>query len=284
MFGTMGFSELIIILVIVLIIFGAGKLPQIGEGVGKALRGFKKEVNDIPPPENVAEQNESAATPTQIQAQPAAEIAQAAQPATVAPASSAPKATSPYTPGPELTPGTTAALMAAAGPQGPQATQQAKPRVATVTPGQAAAGSAVAQSHPPPTMEDRMATPAPVMRAQYPPLPAGAQSKPVAKRPSAIVNKDAVARVQAAQAAMRAKAAATQPAGFSAHDMQGLGEGLGDAVRTFRQAVADVRSSVDPEMRTIRAEMDSAQKELEQSIEAAKQAPVLDEDAPAKPL
>ena len=46
MFGTMGISELIIILVIVLIIFGAGKLPQIGEGVGKALRGFKKEVND----------------------------------------------------------------------------------------------------------------------------------------------------------------------------------------------------------------------------------------------
>ena len=53
MFGTMGISELIIILVIVLIIFGAGKLPQIGEGVGKALRGFKKEVNDIPPPDPV---------------------------------------------------------------------------------------------------------------------------------------------------------------------------------------------------------------------------------------
>ena len=31
MFGTMGFSELMIILVIVLIIFGAGRLPQIGE-------------------------------------------------------------------------------------------------------------------------------------------------------------------------------------------------------------------------------------------------------------
>ena len=261
MFGTMGFSELIIILVIVLIIFGAGKLPQIGEGVGKALKGFKKEVNDIPPPENAPDQNETAAMPAQIQA---------------------PKATSPYTPGPELTPGTTAALMAAAGPQGPQATQPTKPRVATVTPGQAAAGSAVAQSHQPPTMEERMAAPAPVMRAQYPPLPPGAQSKPVAKRPSAIVNKDAVARVQAAQAAMRTKAAQAQPSGLSAQDMQGLGEGLGDAVRTFRQAVADVRSSVDPEMRTIRAEMDSAQKELEQSIEAAKQAPVLDDDASAK--
>ena len=56
MFGTMGFSELIIILVIVLIIFGAGKLPQIGEGVGKALKGFKKEVNDIPVQEAAAEQ------------------------------------------------------------------------------------------------------------------------------------------------------------------------------------------------------------------------------------
>ncbi len=284
MFGTMGFSELIIILVIVLIIFGAGKLPQIGEGVGKALKGFKKEVNDIPPPENITEPSDTAVTPAQIQAQPAAEIAQIAQPAAVASAPSAPKATSPYTPGPELTPGTTAALMAAAGPQGPQTAQPVKPRVATVTPGQAAPGSAVAHSHEPPTMEDRMAAPAPVMRAQYPPLPPGAQSKPVAKRPSAIVNKDAVARVQAAQAAMRTKAAQAQPAAFSAQDMQGLGEGLGDAVRTFRQAVADVRSSVDPEMRTIRAEMDSAQKELEQSIEAAKQAPVLDDDAPVKPV
>ena len=174
--------------------------------------------------------------------------------------------------------------MAAAAPQGPQTAQASKPRVATVTPTQAAPGSAVAQGHQPPTMEDRMAAPAPVMRGQYPPLPASAQSKPVAKRPSAIVNKDAVARVQAAQAAIRAKAAQPQPAAFSPQDMQGLGEGLGDAVRTFRQAVADVRSSVDPQMRTIRAEMDSAQKELEQSIEAAKQAPVLDEDTPAKPL
>jgi TatA/E family protein of Tat protein translocase len=284
MFGTMGFSELIIILVIVLIIFGAGKLPQIGEGVGKALRGFKKEVNDISPPDATPEQSDPSSTASQAQVQPVAEVAQVVQPAPAAQAATGLKATAPYTPGPELTPGTTAALMAAAAPQGPQAAQPPKPRVASVMPDQAAPGSAVAQSHQPPTMEDRMAAPAPVMRGQYPPLPAAAQSKPVAKRPSAIVNKDAVARVQAAQAAMRAKAGQPQPAAFSPQDMQGLGEGLGDAVRTFRQAVADVRSSVDPQMRTIRAEMDSAQKELEQSIEAEKQAPVLDEDAPAKPL
>ena len=278
MFGTMGFSEMIIILVIVLIIFGAGKLPQIGEGVGKALKGFKKEVNDIPPaPDTAAEQGTGASVPAAVQAQPVGEPVPAGQASSIVD-SPAPKASAPYIPGPELTPGTTAALMAAAGPQAPRTAQSANSQVAPVTAGQPASGSAVAQGHQPPTMEDRMAAPAPAMRAQYPPLPAGIQNKPVTKRPSAIVNKDAVARVQAAQAAMRAKAAQTASSGLSPKDMQGLGEGLGDAVRTFRQAVADVRSSVDPEMRTIRAEMDSAQKELEQSIEAAKQTPVLDED------
>lgn len=41
MFGI-GMPELLIILVIILIIFGAGKLPQIGEGLGKGIRNFKK--------------------------------------------------------------------------------------------------------------------------------------------------------------------------------------------------------------------------------------------------
>lgn len=46
MIGGMGMPELIVILVIVLIIFGAGKLPQIGEGLGKGIRNFKKATND----------------------------------------------------------------------------------------------------------------------------------------------------------------------------------------------------------------------------------------------
>ena len=41
MFGI-GVPELIIILIIVLIIFGAGKLPEIGAGLGKGIRNFKK--------------------------------------------------------------------------------------------------------------------------------------------------------------------------------------------------------------------------------------------------
>ena len=40
--GSIGMPELIIILVIALVIFGAGKLPQIGENMGKAIRNFKK--------------------------------------------------------------------------------------------------------------------------------------------------------------------------------------------------------------------------------------------------
>ena len=40
MFGI-GMPELIIILVIILIIFGAGKLPEIGAGMGNAIRNFK---------------------------------------------------------------------------------------------------------------------------------------------------------------------------------------------------------------------------------------------------
>lgn len=46
MFGSLGFTELILILAIVLLIFGAGKLPQLGEGVGKAIKGFKKSVHE----------------------------------------------------------------------------------------------------------------------------------------------------------------------------------------------------------------------------------------------
>ena len=257
MFGTMGFSELMIILVIILIIFGAGRLPQIGEGVGKALKGFKKEVADLPSamdpndPQGVPQAGEPVGDTSAPLAQPAAtENPPVSQPAN-----------QPFQPGPEQTPGTAAALLYQGA--GPKPAQQ---------PSKASNVSASAASQPsntvpgPMSMEDRQAQPVPTASAQYPPLPPGAQAKPIAKRPSAIVNKQAVARVQAQQAARKAQAATTAP-----QDMQSLGEGLGSAVRTFRDAAADIKNSVDPQMRTIQAEMEAAELEMKESIEAAKQ-------------
>jgi len=43
-----GVPELLVILVIVVVIFGAKRLPELGEGLGKAIRGFKKGISDTP--------------------------------------------------------------------------------------------------------------------------------------------------------------------------------------------------------------------------------------------
>lgn len=268
MFGTMGISELIIILAIVLIIFGAGRLPQIGEGVGKALKGFKKEVHDAPSPvETQPQQETSSARPELPQPIAAAPIQ---PPSAASRAATAIKPNIPYAPGPEMTPGTTASLLYNTGPQSPHTLKTAPDR---------APQAADASAQHVVTMEERAAAPAPIVRGQYPPLPPGTQTKPSGKRPSAIVNKDAVVRVQAQQAALKAKAAPA-PSGVSHEDMQSLGEGMGDVLRTFRQAAADVRNSIAPEMRTIQTEMDAAHKELQQSLDAAAEPAAAQEDPP----
>jgi sec-independent protein translocase protein TatA len=46
MFG-LGMQELMIIMVIVLVLFGGSKLPQIGSGIGKAISNFKQGVNEV---------------------------------------------------------------------------------------------------------------------------------------------------------------------------------------------------------------------------------------------
>lgn len=45
MFG-LGLPELLIILVIVVLLFGAGRLPQIGSGIGEGIRNFRKSIKD----------------------------------------------------------------------------------------------------------------------------------------------------------------------------------------------------------------------------------------------
>ena len=41
----MGFGELVLILIIVVVVFGATKLPQLGDGLGKAIKNFKRGIS-----------------------------------------------------------------------------------------------------------------------------------------------------------------------------------------------------------------------------------------------
>lgn len=85
MFGSFGWMELLLILIIVLIIFGAGKIPQLGEGLGKAIRGFKK---------SVGEPDAMDITPTSQGIQPVAQQSQSSEQAKPARQQEAPKQTS----------------------------------------------------------------------------------------------------------------------------------------------------------------------------------------------
>lgn len=46
MIPRLGFAELMVILAIVVIIFGANRLPQLGRGIGSAIRNFKEGLKD----------------------------------------------------------------------------------------------------------------------------------------------------------------------------------------------------------------------------------------------
>jgi len=53
MLGDIGLPELLVIFIIVLVLFGPGKLPDVGKGIGEALRGFKKALKE--PEQTIAE-------------------------------------------------------------------------------------------------------------------------------------------------------------------------------------------------------------------------------------
>ena len=68
MFGI-GMQELLIILVVALVLFGSKKLPEIGSGLGRAIRNFKRSVSeddqiDITPDNGKTKQPEAAAGPS----------------------------------------------------------------------------------------------------------------------------------------------------------------------------------------------------------------------------
>ncbi|MCR4417360.1 MAG: twin-arginine translocase TatA/TatE family subunit [Ignavibacteria bacterium] len=47
MFGNIGTGEIILILLVVLILFGAKKIPELAQGLGKGIREFKKAMRDV---------------------------------------------------------------------------------------------------------------------------------------------------------------------------------------------------------------------------------------------
>jgi sec-independent protein translocase protein TatA len=55
MFGSLGTGELLVILVIVILIFGVNKIPQLGKGLGEGIRNFKSALKSGEEDENTSE-------------------------------------------------------------------------------------------------------------------------------------------------------------------------------------------------------------------------------------
>jgi sec-independent protein translocase protein TatA len=47
MFGNLGAGEIILILLVILILFGAKKIPELARGIGKGMSEFKKGIKDV---------------------------------------------------------------------------------------------------------------------------------------------------------------------------------------------------------------------------------------------
>jgi sec-independent protein translocase protein TatA len=63
---NLGFSELIIVLLIIVVVFGSTKLPQLGDGLGRAIKNFKRAVTnqneiEVSPKKDAISENEAPA-------------------------------------------------------------------------------------------------------------------------------------------------------------------------------------------------------------------------------
>ncbi|HEY0512909.1 MAG TPA: twin-arginine translocase TatA/TatE family subunit [Thermoanaerobaculia bacterium] len=59
----LGVPELAIIFLIIIVLFGANKIPQIGKGLGEGIRNFKKGMNEGDQPQQIPEKSTTSTTP-----------------------------------------------------------------------------------------------------------------------------------------------------------------------------------------------------------------------------
>ncbi len=59
MFQNVGAGELLIIVLVILILFGSKKIPELAQGIGKGMREFKKALNDVQEDIKISDKPES---------------------------------------------------------------------------------------------------------------------------------------------------------------------------------------------------------------------------------
>ena len=74
MFGNLGFTEIMLIMVVVLLLFGAKRLPEVGASIGKGIREFKRSLTDTQ--DAITGADDRAAQQRQIDAPPPPQAAQ----------------------------------------------------------------------------------------------------------------------------------------------------------------------------------------------------------------
>ena len=76
LFGTPGASEIVLILLVIVLLFGAKKLPELARGSGRALRIFKAETKGLLDDDDDVKESEKTEAQKQIEAQRRTEAAQ----------------------------------------------------------------------------------------------------------------------------------------------------------------------------------------------------------------
>ena len=81
MFGNLGFPEILIIMVIVLLLFGAKRIPEIAGSMGKGIKEFKKNINEATREiDSEAPRNEPRLTAAELEQRRAAQAEEPARP------------------------------------------------------------------------------------------------------------------------------------------------------------------------------------------------------------